>query len=326
MSLQLWLDQASEGARDVDHLLLWLLATTAFFIAVTAGPILIFSYWYRRENRVNRRIDYSGVWKLEAAWALIPLVIAMLLFAYSAAFYFRQRHPPETAREIHVIGKQWMWKLQHPEGKREINSLHLPVGVPVKLLMTSQDVIHSFFIPSFRLKQDVLPGQYTTLWFTATKPGRYRLFCAEYCGTDHSRMTGWVTVMPAPDYQRWLATGEPQEGPALAGARLFRNLGCSGCHVNSAVARPVVHAPDLTGLFGSPVPLEGGKIIIADERYLRDSILLPNSEITQGYQPIMPTYQGKISEGDIMALIAYLKSLSQSPLQGSATSTEAPSP
>ena len=207
--------------------------------------------------------------------------------------------------EINVIGKQWMWKVQHPEGNREINELHVPVGRNVKLTLASQDVIHSFFLPSFRTKMDVVPGRYTTEWFQATKIGSYHLFCAEYCGTKHSGMVGRVVVMDPADYEDWLTKGQP--GPTLVqeGERLFRELGCSGCHLGSSIVR----APPLEGLYGKPVPLQSGVIVIADEGYIRDSILLPNNQVTAGYEPVMPTYQGHVTEEEILELIAYIKSL-----------------
>lgn len=314
MTFPLLPEQASLGAREVDSLTLWLLGVSVFFLLVTAGPIVFFSYRYRRDNPVNRLYSGKGAIFFEIAWTLVPLCIAVGLFGFSASAYFRQRHPPENAMEIHVVAKQWMWKVQHPEGKREIDELHIPLNEPVKLLMVSQDVIHSFFIPAFRIKQDVLPGSYTTEWMTPTKPGRYHLFCAEYCGTDHSRMIGTVTVMPRPEYEQWLTSGEQGESPVLAGARLFRTLGCSGCHVGS----PVVRAPSLDGVYGSVVPLAGGKTVVADERYLRDSIVLPASQIVHGYDPVMPTYAGSVSEEELMALITYLKSLGARPHGGGA--------
>ena len=298
-------DEASLGARDVDQLMIALLAMTAFFVILVAGPIIYFSFKYRRSNPVNREYNAKGTLKLEIAWTVIPLLIAVGLFLGAASLYFQQRHPPEGAMEIHVVGKQWMWKLQHPQGKREINELHLPLGVPVKLLMTSQDVIHSFYIPAFRVKQDVLPDRFSTVWMVPSKLGTYHLFCTQFCGTSHSRMIGRVIVMTPQDYQRWLISGEQSESPVLTGSRLFRQYGCSGCHVGS----PVVRAPSLEGVYGSVVPLEGGRTVIADDRYLRDSILLPNSEVVAGYAPVMPSFQGRISEDDLMALIAYLKSL-----------------
>lgn len=301
----IWPDQASSGAQEVDQIMIALLAMAAFFVLVVAGPILYFSFKYRRSNPANREISGRNTWVIEIAWTVIPFGIAMCFFVVAAAAYFRQQHPPADAMEIHVIGKQWMWKIQHPQGKREINELHLPLGIPVKLLMTSQDVIHSFYIPAFRVKRDVLPGRYTSMWFVPKVPGTYHLFCTQYCGEDHARMKGQVIVMPKADYQRWLTSGEQAESPAKEGARLFLQYGCSGCHAGSRVVR----APSLVGLYGSVVPLEGGKTTIADDQYLRDSILLPNSQVVAGYDPVMPSYQGKISEDALFALVAYLKSL-----------------
>jgi len=206
--------------------------------------------------------------------------------------------------EIHVVAKQWMWKIEHPNGVREINALHIPVGVPVRLVMTSQDVIHSFFVPAFRTKQDVVPGRYVESWFQASKTGTFHLFCAEYCGTDHSRMIGGIVVQSRADYARW-AAAQPQ-GDTLAdqGAVLFERMGCTGCHGGSAQVR----APDLRGIFGRPQPVEGGGFVTADESYLRDSIMLPQRDVVAGYQPIMPSYQNVASEDDLIRLIAYLKS------------------
>jgi cytochrome c oxidase subunit 2 len=212
---------------------------------------------------------------------------------------------PDDAAEVYVLGRQWMWELRHPGGKREINELHVPVGRPVRLTMTSQDVIHSFFIPAFRIKQDVVPGRYTSLWFQATKPGRYHLFCAEYCGTDHSGMVGSVVAMDPADFQQWLEEGTAEESMSVAGERLFRQLGCSGCHAPNATVR----APLLEGVFGHPVPLDGGSFVQADERYIRDSILLPATQVVAGYKPVMPTFQGHISEEDLLKIVAYIKAI-----------------
>ena len=262
-------DEASLGAETVDHLTIALLLVTSFFVVTIAGAILWFSFKYRQTNSVNRVRTEHGTMKLEVTWTVIPILIAFGFFVTAAAIYFPERHPPVAAMEIHVIGKQWMWKLQHPQGKREINELHLPLGVPVKLLMTSQDVIHDFSIPAFRLKQDVLPGRYTTMWMVPSKPGSFHLFCTQYCGTDHARMIGKAIVMSRADYEQWLSTGEQEPGPARRGAELFRQFGCSGCHAGSQVIR----APSLVGVYGSAVPLEGGGTTVADEQYLRDSIL-----------------------------------------------------
>jgi cytochrome c oxidase subunit II len=211
--------------------------------------------------------------------------------------------------DVYVIGKQWMWKLEHAGGQREIDELHVPAGRPVRLVMTSQDVIHDFFMPVFRIKQDVLPGRYTILWFTATKPGDYHLFCSQYCGTDHSRMIGHVVVMAPAAFAAWLARGNGAQTMAARGAARFRQYGCSGCHGANAS----VHAPKLEGLFGKPVQLEGGGSVIADERYVHDSVMLPKKEITAGYAPIMPSFQGQIAEEDLLDIVEYIKSLRDVP-------------
>lgn len=317
MIFPIWPDVASQGASEVDHIVFALIGMALFFIFAVAGPIIYFSFKYRRNNPANRVQSTREAFKIELAWTLIPLGIAMAFFTVAASTYFRQRHPPADAMEIHVIGKQWMWKIQHPQGKREINELHLPVGRPVKLLMTSQDVIHSFYIPAFRIKQDVLPGRYTALWMVPNKPGEYHLFCTQYCGTGHAQMTGRVVVMPKGEYEKWLATGEQSESPVVKGARLFRQYGCSGCHAGSRIVR----APSLVGLYGSVVPLEGGGTTTANEQYLRDSILLPNSQVVAGYEPVMPSYQNRIGEDDLLALIAYLKDLGTSDAGGSGNQT-----
>jgi cytochrome c oxidase subunit 2 len=236
-------------------------------------------------------------------------VIAMGLFTWSADAFFRMETPPPGAIEINVVGKQWMWKLQHAEGAREINELHIPRGHPIKLTMISQDVIHDFFVPAFRMKQDVIPGRYTSEWFTPIKTGRYHIFCAQYCGTTHAAMIGWVYVMEPQDYERWLRQGSP-EPLAARGEALFHTLGCSGCHGVSSK----IHAPPLEGVYGHLVPLETKDFVVADDKYIRDSIMLPASQIVAGYQNLMPSFTGHVSEEDIMALTAYIKSIgSKSP-------------
>jgi cytochrome c oxidase subunit 2 len=227
------------------------------------------------------------------------------MFAWGASLYFHLSYPPANALNLYVVGKQWMWKIQHPEGRREINELHVPVGQPIKLTMTSEDVIHSFFVPAFRTKMDVVPGRYTTLWFEATKAGEYHLFCAEYCGTSHSLMIGRVVVMEPVQYQEWLSGGSSQEPLTVAGERLFQQLGCDTCHRADSRAR----GPVLEGLFGKSVQLQGGQTVIADEAYIRESILNPNAKLVTGYQPLMPTFQGLVSEEGILQILAYIKSL-----------------
>ncbi len=276
-----------------------------------------------RKNPVNSNLP------LELTWSIIPFFMSMGIFFWSAYVYIDMHRVPANTLDIYVIGKQWMWHAQHPNGKRENNELHVPIGQPVKLIMISQDVIHSFYIPAFRIKQDVLPGRYTTMWFEATKEGEYHLFCAEYCGTEHSLMGGRVVVMPLADYQRWLDTDGPRilqnqgaapgtvasEGSAreqtgvapvvLSGPELFRQKGCVSCHTGQAGAI----GPAMAGLYNSQRTLADGTTVTADEAYLRDSILNPNGQVAQGYQPVMPTYRGQLTEEEIRQLVEYIKSL-----------------
>jgi cytochrome c oxidase subunit 2 len=246
---------------------------------------------------------------MEITWTLVPLAIFLTMFAWAASLYYEHAAPPGDAMEIYVVGKQWMWTLQHAGGRRELDELHVPLGRPVKLVMTSQDVIHDFSLPVFRIKQDVLPGRYTTLWFTATRQGDYHLFCSQYCGTDHSRMVGRVVVMAPAAFAEWLASGSGSPTMAAQGAALFRQYGCSGCHGANAS----VHAPKLEGLFGRAVQLSDGSTVMADERYVHDSVMLPGKEITAGYAPIMPSFQGQIGEDELQDIIEYVKSLKAAP-------------
>ena len=270
-----------------------------------AGAIIFCCLRYRDTVPASRTLHGGSANWLEVTWTSATFLAFVVIFAWSAHAYFERVTPPADAAEIHVVAKQWMWKTQHANGRREVNELHLLVNQPVKLLMTSQDVIHDFFVPDFRTKQDVLPGRYTTQWFTPTRPGRYHLYCAEYCGMDHSQMGGWIHVLAPADYARWLADESAGESVLAAGQRLYVSLGCSGCHAPNAVVR----APLLNGLYGRPVALADGTTVVADEQYLRDSILLPNKQISAGYPPVMPTYQGQLTEDEVMQLVAYLKSL-----------------
>jgi cytochrome c oxidase subunit 2 len=246
---------------------------------------------------------------LEILWTVIPFLLMMVMFGWGASIFFEMSRPPDDAMNIYVVGKQWMWKTQHLEGRREINELHVPLGRPVKLTMTSEDVIHSFYMPAFRVKFDVLPGRYTTAWFNPTKPGKYHLFCAEYCGTLHSGMIGWIYVMEPAEYERWLA-GET-ESLAASGQQLFQFLACANCHRTDKPGR----CPNLEGLFGKPVQLTTGETVKADEDYIRESILNPGAKIVAGYQNIMPSFQGLVTEEELLKLIEYIKSLSKLPQQ-----------
>ena len=303
--IRLFPPQASTSAGQVDWLFCGLTAMTLFFCALVFLPILYFCIRYRRGTAVDRSSPSSGNNLYESGWTLLPLIISLGFFAWGATVYYRIESPPTDAMEVLVVGKQWMWKLQHAEGKKEINELHVPLGQAVALKMTSQDVIHSFYIPAFRIKQDVVPGRYTSEWFRPTQVGEYHLFCAEFCGTDHSQMIGRVVVMEPAAYQQWLRTGDAGQSIALEGRRLFREKGCSGCHEGNSV----VKAPTLHGIYGRQVPLNSGEVVTADDRYLRDSILLPGKQISAGYENLMPSFTGQISEAEIMQLIAYLKSI-----------------
>lgn len=303
-------DQASTGAARVDALMLFETGILVFFTVLVMLIVLTLVIRYRRGSRVDRSNppDHNNL--LEAIWIIIPLILSAVMFVWATDVFFELSTPPGDAQTIYVVGKQWMWKTQHPEGRREINELHVPAGRAIKLRMTSQDVIHSFYVPAFRVKQDVLPGRYTEMWFRPTKPGRYHLFCAEYCGTDHSVMGGYVYVMEPADYEKWLAEGQDAgESMAEQGRRLFVQHHCSGCHGPESA----VQAPRLEGLYGKPVPIQTGEdqveFVMADDRYIRDSILMPKSEVVAGYQPIMPSFQGQIAEPDLIKIIEYIKSI-----------------
>jgi cytochrome c oxidase subunit 2 len=243
---------------------------------------------------------------LEIGWTVIPFLITLVIFFWGAKVYFVMASPPAETLNIYVVGKQWMWKIQHTTGQREINQLHVPVGRPVKLIMTSEDVIHNFSIPAMRVKADVIPGRFVQLWFEPTKPGMYRIFCAEYCGTDHSDMTGQVVVMEPTEYQTWLSGGDVEGSLASTGEKLFADLACNTCHRPNSQGR----GPVLENLFANPVQLHDGTVVTADENYLRESILQPAAKITAGFQPVMPAFQGLVSEEQLLALIEYIKSLS----------------
>ena len=301
-NLPLFPQQASTVAKDVDALFYFLIGVSAFFTLLIAALLIFFAVRYRRRSNADRPHAIEGSLHLELLWTLIPFGLTMIMFVWSASIYVKLQRPPDNAIQVFVVGKQWMWKLQHIEGQREINELHVPVGRPVKLTMTSEDVIHSFYIPAFRIKQDVLPGRYTTTWFEATTPGVYHLFCTEYCGTQHSGMIGSIIVMEPAQFATWLSGGVKQS-LASAGETLFQQLGCASCHVGDTKGR----GPVLTGLLGKQVQLNNGATVVADETYVRESILNPQAKIVAGYQPIMPTFKGLVSEEQLLQLIAYIK-------------------
>jgi cytochrome c oxidase subunit II len=299
--------QASSLAGRVDALYFYLITVSVIFTVVIALSILYFAIKYRRRSESELPRGVEGSLKLEIAWSVIPLVIALSFFFWGASVFFAINRPPNDALEVSVVGKQWMWKFQHADGQREINELHVPVGRAVKLTMTSEDTIHSFYVPVFRIKRDVLPGRVSTMWFEATRTGRFHLFCAEYCGTKHSGMIGWIQVMDPVEFQAWLAGGSGSESLASAGSKLFAQHACNTCHRPDSLAR----GPNLEGLFGKTVALQDGRTVTADETYIRESIVMPNAKIVAGFQPIMPTFQGLISEEGLLQLVAYVKSLSK---------------
>ncbi len=304
----LWPARASTTAGSVDQLFIFLVILSAMVSVAIFAAIVLFAVRFRRRRGVPAE-QIEGSTPLELTWSIIPLGIFMVIFVWGAVIYFKERTPPRGATEVYVVAKQWMWKLQHEEGQREINELHVPVGRDVKMILTSQDVIHSFYVPAFRIKQDVLPGRYTTVWFHPTKAGTYHLFCAEYCGTQHSGMIGQVVVLEPAQYQGWLSGGGAAGSMASSGQNVFLQLGCSTCHRSDTQGR----GPSLAGLFGKPVQLEDGRVVTADENYIRESILTPGAKIVSGFKPIMPVFQGLVSEEQLNALVAYVKSLNQSP-------------
>jgi cytochrome c oxidase subunit 2 len=321
--MQSWIpfpDSASTMAGQVDALYFYLVGITIFFTTLISVALVFFIVRFRRRLPFEIPRPIAGSIKLESLWTIIPFFIAMSIFVWGATVYFAQYSPPKDALEVYVVGKQWMWKFQHITGQREINELHVPVGRKIKLVMTTEDVIHSFYVPAFRTKMDVVPGKYTYLWFDATKPGRYHLFCAEYCGTNHSGMGGWIVVMEPADYDNWLAGNLNQESPVAAGQRLFtQTLGCASCHKEDGSGG---RGPALMGLLGSTVRLEGGQTVTANEDYIRESIINPRAKLVAGFQPIMPTFQGQISEEQLLQLLTYIKSLS--PGKSSGLETTAP--
>jgi cytochrome c oxidase subunit 2 len=308
-----WLPQATTSAPEVDELIVALVIMSCAVLALVFGLMLLYMFKYRAGSSIDRGAIAKKTWRLETSWTIATLLIFFGLFVWGADLYVRLFQPPTDAMKIYVIGKQWMWKVEHAGGQREINALHLPIGRPIVLVMTSEDVIHDFSVPAFRIKHDVLPGRYETLWFQVVQPGTYHLFCTQLCGTDHSRMTGDIVAMSAPDYEKWLEQNGAGETLARAGQTLFMRHGCSGCHGGNGVggnqSASTVRAPPLAGLYGSPVTLADGGIVTADDRYIRDCILNPSTQRVASYPPLMPSFAGQISEEDLLRIIAYIKSL-----------------
>jgi cytochrome c oxidase subunit 2 len=296
---------ASSVATEMDLLYLFIVAVCAFFAVLVTALVVFFTIKYRRRHKDDVGADIHGSLALELIWTFIPFVLAMVMFAWGADLFFRLARPPADAMEIFVVGKQWMWKVQHPEGVKEINQLHVPVGRNIRITLGSEDVIHDFSIPAFRVKMDAVPGKVTTMWFNATTPGTYHLLCLEFCGTKHSGMIGEVIAMAPQDYEAWLAGGRSTGSAVQNGERLFTDYQCITCHKTDATGR----GPSLHGLFGSTVTLTSGATVVADENYLRESIMNSQAKVVQGYQPVMPAFQGMVTEENLLQLIAYIKTL-----------------
>ena len=303
--IPLFPEQASTMAARVDNLYFFMVATSMFFAVLVTLLVIAFAIRFRRRSPDGVGEPIHGSLVLELIWTGIPFVIAMVMFAWGASVYFALARVPDEAMDIYAVGKQWMWKFQHPEGQREINELHVPVNTPVRVLMTSEDVLHDLYFPSFRTKMDAIPGRYTQLWFTATKVGTYHIFCAEYCGTRHSGMIGRVVVLPQNEYEAWLGGGAAEGTLAQRGEKLFTQFACVTCHRADSAAR----GPLLNGVFGHAVSLANGNTVVADAAYVRESILNPTAKVVAGFAPIMPTFQGQVSEEQLLALTEYIKSL-----------------
>lgn len=318
--IPLFPEQASTFAKDIDALYLFIIAVCAVFALGVSIAVVVFGVIYRRrhDGEVGARIE--GNLPLELTWSIIPTMISMVMFAWGASSFYHMRTPPEEALQIYAVGKQWMWKFQHLEGQREINELHVPLGRPVKVTVTSEDVVHSLYFPSFRTKIDAIPGRYTQLWFEATKAGEYHIFCAEYCGTSHSGMIGKVVVLEPAAYQAWLAGGGGEGTLVERGERLFEELACGSCHLDSGQGR----GPSLKDIVGTTVELANGATAVVDEGYLRESIMNSQAKIVKGYQPLMPAFQGLVSEDNLVALVEYVKSLSPAAAAAPAASPSTP--
>jgi cytochrome c oxidase subunit 2 len=297
-------EQASTFAPRVDLLFYFLTAMTTVLTVGIFFALIVIAVKFRRVEGQERLSKPLHSLALEITWTVIPTIVCIGIFGWATWLYAEYMNEPEGGLEIDVVGKQWMWKVQHPNGVREVNSLHVPVGRPISLTLASQDVLHDFAIPAFRVKQDVIPGRFTKLWFEATKTGTYHLFCAEYCGTEHSKMIGTVTVLEEDEYAEWLQGG-PKKSPIEAGEFLFTQRGCITCHSDNSDAR----CPDLAGSFGESVLLKGGTEVVRDEEYLRESIMEPGKRIVDGYSPLMPSFQNQLTDEDVMNLVAYIKSL-----------------
>src|SRR5258705_1082589 len=325
--MQSWIpflpDSSSTVSPKFNAFYFYLSGFPLFFTLLISAMLVFFVIRYRRRTPYEIPRPIAGSHKLETLWTVIPFLSSMTMFGWGASVYFEQSRPPQNAIEVYVVGKQWMWKIQHSTGQREINELHVPVGRKVRLIMTTEDVIHDFFVPAFRMKADVVPGKYTTQWFEATKTGTFHLFCAEYCGTNHSGMIGSVIVMEPREFDNWLSGNTGNTTPAVAGQQLYQTLGCVSCHGASGEGG---RGPTLAGLFGRQVRLVGGQTVRADEAYIRESIINPQAKLVEGFGPIMPTFQGQISEDQLVQLLAFIKSLQVVGPTTPAPTTASPAP
>ena len=321
-AFHLFPEAASTVAGEVDGLTLGLVALCGLMAALIVVLIVFFGARYRAGSPHSRKTGFKSENRIEWAWTLSTLGVFLGMFAWGSVAYLKMHLAPPGAYEVTVVGKQWMWKFQHPDGHRELDTLHVPVHRPILLTMTSEDVIHSLFVPAFRIKQDVVPGRYTYTWFEATKPGSYHLFCTQYCGTMHAEMGGEVVAMPEPEFSQWLQTGLVAAAQANASTRaargqeLFKKMACVSCHGSGST----FHAPDLAALYGSQVQLSNDRAVTADDNYLRESILNPRAKIVRGFEPIMPSFAGLLDEDQVLDLIGYIKSLK------TASRAELPSP
>jgi cytochrome c oxidase subunit 2 len=304
-SIPLFPPGASTVSTEMDLLYAFIVAVCAFFTVLVVAVMVYFTMKYRRTRPDGVGADIHGSIVLELTWTFIPFVLALIMFGWGASLFYRLSRPPKDSMEMTVVGKQWMWKVQHPEGVREINELHVPVGRPVRLSIGSEDVIHDFAIPAFRVRMDAVPGKLTTMWFEATQTGEFHIYCDQYCGTRHSQMIGVVYAMAPQDYAAWIAGGRATMTPVQSGEQLFTQFQCNTCHKPDGSGR----GPSLLGVFGKTVTLSDGRKIVADENYLRESIVNSQAKVVQGYQPIMPAFQGLMTEEQLLQVIAYIKSL-----------------
>lgn len=309
--MPLYPEQASNFASNVDSLMVYITGICLFFAVLITAAIIYFFFKYRRKDPEEVGVPIHGDMRLETLWIAVPLFLALTMFGWGAVVYVDYRRMPMDTLDIYVIGKQWMWKIQQPTGLREINELHVPVGRNIKLILASEDVIHDFSVPAFRVKMDAVPGHYNTMWFRPTKAGRYHFFCQQYCGTNHALMGGWVTVMEPVDYAAWLSgSSGAAANPVVDGEKLFVEKACATCHLADGTGR----APSLNGVYGGKVLLADGSTVTADDAYIRESILNPNAKIVAGYQPLMPSFQGQLTEEQIIDLTEYIKSLQAQPV------------